>query len=71
MLTTALYVASEYRGQGVAARLMGQAETYLAGLGQTRVKLTVLNGNVSARQAYAALGYAPYEVIYQKEFAVK
>lgn len=64
-----LYVAPQYRGQGVASSLIRHAETYLAALGQTRVKLTVLNANASAQRAYETLGYAPYEVIYQKELA--
>ena len=54
----ALWVAPEHRGSGVAAGLLGAAETWARGDGATLMSLWVVDGNETAEQLYGRCGYA-------------
>lgn len=62
-----LYVDPICRNQGVAKALILKAEQHLRSLGLKRIKLTVLENNTSARDAYERIGYNAHEIIYKKE----
>ncbi len=49
------------RGQGIARRLVAEAERLLAALGCPKVQLMVRPENEGVRGFYAALGYEPFE----------
>ncbi|MBS0483050.1 MAG: GNAT family acetyltransferase [Proteobacteria bacterium] len=61
----AYYLASatRQRGQGIARRLMAEAEIWLAQLGCPRVRLMVRTDNLAAKGFYAAIGYEEQDVI--------
>ncbi|GAA5025444.1 GNAT family acetyltransferase [Microbacterium fluvii] len=58
------YLASDpgRRGQGIARRLVAEAEHLLHEMGCPKVQLMVRPGNEQAHGFYAALGYEPFEV---------
>ena len=58
-----LAVAVDARRQGVGAALVGAAEGWLAGRGQTRVRLMVRNENRSVLDFYAAQGYTDQDCV--------
>ncbi len=62
-----IFVASEHRGRGVGAALLAAAESHLAGLGFSRVTLTVMAANAEARALYEKCGYRADDVIYEKQ----
>src|SRR5260221_5002293 len=55
-----LDIASEWRGRGLAQRLLAEAERHLAQHGVTRLRIGVLAANVSAPRAHARYGFVPY-----------
>jgi len=55
-------VTAAQRGQGHGRALMQAAEALARELGCCKLTLEVLAGNVKAQAAYAALGYAAYEL---------
>ena len=57
-----LYVDEPYRGQGVATRLMQQAEKYLREQGCDALKVSVFAPNAPARHLYEKFGYEPREI---------
>ena len=61
-----VFVAESVRGRGIAGRLFTAIEGLLAGHGVTRVRIRALAANETARAAYIRLGYAPYEVLFEK-----
>jgi ribosomal protein S18 acetylase RimI-like enzyme len=52
-------ILREYRGRGIGARLMGEAEKLLATRGVREVSLEVIDGNTRAERLYNRLGYEP------------
>ncbi len=52
-----LDVASEYRGKGIAQRLMSEAESKAAAAGVQRIQLHVFTGNEGAICFYETMGY--------------
>jgi ribosomal protein S18 acetylase RimI-like enzyme len=64
-----LHVAAEWRGRGVAQRLLAAAEDHLARHGVARLRIGVLAANISAQRAYARYGFAPYENELEKPIA--
>jgi ribosomal protein S18 acetylase RimI-like enzyme len=56
-----LDIAAEWRGRGLARRLLAAAERHLAQHGVARLRIGVLAANISAQRAYAKYGFAPYE----------
>lgn len=61
-----LYVKQEGRSKGVGTALIYAAETHFKAMGLSKLRLTVLAQNQSARAMYESLGYKPYEVIYER-----
>ena len=61
-----IFVAAAHRGRGVGAALLAAAEDHLAGLGFSRVRLSVMAANTEARALYEKRGYRAYDVIYEK-----
>lgn len=59
-------VRAGFRGRRAAGALLGALEQRLAATGVTRLRLNFLAGNASARAAYERVGYAPYELRYEK-----
>lgn len=57
-----LVVAGEFRRQGVARRLLQQAELIARRLGCCKLTLEVLEGNGAARAAYGSAGFRPYQL---------
>jgi GNAT superfamily N-acetyltransferase len=55
-------VAPEFRGRGLAKRLMGKVETVARALGCCKITLEVLEGNKVAQGVYTACGFAGYEL---------
>jgi GNAT superfamily N-acetyltransferase len=57
-----LMVSKEFRGLGIAKRLLFKAEEIARSLGCCKLTLEVLEGNSVAQAAYRACGYAPYQL---------
>lgn len=57
-----IVVAKEYRGRGIAKRLLAKAEEIATSLGCCKLTLEVLEGNTVAQAAYKASGFAAYEL---------
>ena len=62
-----VFVAPAWRGTGVAADLLAEAERQIAAAGHDEAWLAVVDGNVRARRFYAKCGWSdagdlPYEV---------
>jgi len=55
-------VLPTHRGQGVAARMLRQAEAVARQRGAVKMTLEVLSGNVPALALYRRLGYAGYQL---------
>jgi GNAT superfamily N-acetyltransferase len=55
-----LIVHSDWRGQGVAQRLMQAVEHVARSKGACKITLEVLTGNHTAMQSYERFGFAPY-----------
>ncbi len=60
------YVAPEFRGRGVVSRLLETAEAHIRALGVSRMRICTLANNTSAKRAYEAYGFEPYEVVMEK-----
>lgn len=54
-----LYLIPEYRGAGLARRLLDRAEDWLAGQGASLVECQVVEGNSLGRAFWARQGYTP------------
>lgn len=61
-----LYVDDARRGQGVAAALIAEAEARASEAGLRRIEITAAAGNVGARAAYRAVGFAEDSVTFAK-----
>ena len=57
-----IYVEEDYRGQGLAGKMMTYAEQLAREKGCCKVTLEVLTNNQAAKTAYQAAGYAPYQL---------
>ena len=57
-----IYVEQDYRGQGLAGKMMAYAEQLARDKGCCKVTLEVLTNNMAAKTAYQAAGYAPYQL---------
>lgn len=57
-----VFVTQHYRGQGIASQMMQKAEQVAKDRGCCKLTLEVLANNESAKKAYTALGYKPYEL---------
>jgi ribosomal protein S18 acetylase RimI-like enzyme len=60
------YVVPEVRGRGVVSRLLETAESHIRLLGVSRMRIWTLANNTSAKRAYEAYGFEPYEVVMEK-----
>ncbi len=59
-------VMPAFRGRAIAMQLLDGIEQYLRGTGVTRLRITSLAVNMSARNSYERSGFAPYEILYEK-----
>lgn len=57
-----LAVMPQYRGQGIARRLLARVEDEARALGCCKVTLEVLEGNAVARSLYRSCGFDGYEL---------
>ncbi|WP_339734004.1 GNAT family N-acetyltransferase [uncultured Gimesia sp.] len=57
-----VFVAPEYRGQGLARQLFDHVETIAKARGCCKLTLEVLEGNKRAQAAYTKFGFAGYEL---------
>jgi ribosomal protein S18 acetylase RimI-like enzyme len=64
-----LDIVAEWRGRGLAQRLLAAAEQHLAQRGVTRLRIGVLATNIAAQRAYAKYGFVPYESELEKPIA--
>lgn len=55
-------VLSEYRGQGIAQKLLEQVEEIARQRGYCKLTLEVLEGNQTARAVYQRAGFSGYEL---------
>src|SRR5215469_17016362 len=55
-------IDKDWRGSGLAQRLLKAAERHFAGLGVERMRLSVLANNGRARRAYAKYGFAELDL---------
>ena len=60
------YVVPEFRGRGVVSRLLETAESHMREQGVLRMRIWTLANNTSAKRAYEAYGFEPYEVVMEK-----
>jgi ribosomal protein S18 acetylase RimI-like enzyme len=60
------YVVPEFRGHGVVSRLSETAESHMREQGVLRMRIRTLANNTSAKRAYEAYGFEPYEVVMEK-----
>ena len=56
-------VAPEFRGRGLAKKLMEKVEKVALALGCCKTTLEVLEGNTVAQAAYKACGFSGYELV--------
>lgn len=61
-----LVVVEEWRGRGVAGRLLAEAERHGRALGLSQMTIGVLAANDAARRAYAKAGFEDYEMLLRK-----
>ncbi len=61
-----LYVAPAARREGIGSALLRAAEDRLADEGATAVQLEAMADNDGARQFYAAHGYTPHRLTFEK-----
>ena len=54
-----MWVAPEARREGIARRLLGEIETWIASSGGSVVRLSVTNEATAARRLYESAGYVP------------
>ncbi len=66
---TELFVEADYRGKGVAIRLIEEAERWLKSNDCQLSFLNVLSGNGRAHSLYSHLGYKEYELIMMKRLS--
>jgi ribosomal protein S18 acetylase RimI-like enzyme len=59
-------VLPAFRGRRIAARLLEALEIRLSLNGIKRIRLSALAANKAARTSYERLGYAAYEIVYEK-----
>jgi ribosomal protein S18 acetylase RimI-like enzyme len=59
-------VLPEFRGRRIVACLLEALEARLSLSGITRIRLSALADNKAARTSYERLGYAAYEIVYEK-----
>jgi ribosomal protein S18 acetylase RimI-like enzyme len=59
-------VLPAFRGRRIAARLVEALEVRLSLNGIKRIRLSALAANKAARTSYERLGYAAYEIVYEK-----
>ncbi len=57
-----IVVAPLYRGQGIAARMLGLVESIAVGRGCCKLTLEVLESNDAAQAAYQRFGFRPYQL---------
>jgi ribosomal protein S18 acetylase RimI-like enzyme len=57
-----MVVVREYRGRGIAKRLLAKAEEIALNLGCCKLTLEVLEGNAAAQAAYRACGFEGYQL---------
>jgi ribosomal protein S18 acetylase RimI-like enzyme len=62
-----LCVLPAHRGVGIAGCLLDAITDHLKQAGITRVRITTLAANRSARASYERAGFQPYEITYEKE----
>jgi ribosomal protein S18 acetylase RimI-like enzyme len=62
-------VLPAFRGHRIAARLIEALEARLSLKSVKRIRLSALAANKAARAAYERLGYAAYEIVYEKAVA--
>ncbi len=62
-----LFVAETHRGQGLAARLLAEAEKRFKAMGLTSMELFVLAGNESAIAAYKKHGFGVQDFAMRKK----
>ena len=61
-----LAVFKEYRNQGVAAALLGQAEQHCKSRNLNRIKISFLAQNYTAESLYRNFGFESHEITYEK-----
>lgn len=61
-----LYVAETVRGQGIAGRLLAEAERSFREAGLARMRIGSLAANAAAVHAYGKFSFGAYEVILEK-----
>lgn len=54
-----MWVAPDFRGTGLAARLVQSVVDWAAGAGYDEIRLWVVEGNLAAQRAYAKCGFEP------------
>jgi ribosomal protein S18 acetylase RimI-like enzyme len=59
-------VLPSFRGRRIVARLLDALEDSLSVKGIRRIRLSTLAVNRAARTSYERLGYAAYEIVYEK-----
>jgi GNAT superfamily N-acetyltransferase len=59
-----LFVEADWRGRGVAKRLMGAAENFARATGAIRIVLATQVENVAAQKLYESCGYAKDDAFY-------
>ena len=57
-----VYVSEDFRGKGIATKLLQEAELLARNKGCCKITLEVLEGNKPAKQAYLKLGFDGYEL---------
>jgi GNAT superfamily N-acetyltransferase len=61
-----LFVVEPERGQGLAGRLLGEAERHFLAAGLRRMRIGSLAANASAVRAYRKSGFDDYELVLEK-----
>ncbi|HIO96892.1 MAG TPA: GNAT family N-acetyltransferase [Leucothrix sp.] len=57
-----VYVSADFRGKGIATKLLQEAELLARNKGCCKITLEVLEGNKPTKQAYLKLGFDGYEL---------
>jgi len=62
-MITDLYVEKEYRGQGIASKLLERCLQYLKSMGAEEVRVNVLVDNAPAISLYRKLGFTDHMIL--------
>lgn len=63
----ALFVDERFRGKGIGTNLLKKIEEHAKSIGQTKIGLGVLAGNIRSHNYYKKIGFKDYDILLLKD----